>query len=199
MEIISGKPPVFLENARASRGSLPISMAWSGLLSGAFAGLLLFVISIGLALAAPTARKQVGTVVAVADGDTLTLRNKQGRRIVVRLAEIDAPEKCQRYGAQARRSLIELALNQRATVEVIDIDQYGRSVGRVRIDGSAETVNRIQLRRGFAWYYARYAKDTSLKALERQAAAARRGLWADKKPQAPWTWRRQHPGRSGCK
>jgi endonuclease YncB( thermonuclease family) len=142
-----------------------------------------------------------GTVVAVADGDTLTLvdkRGKRARRVIVRLAEIDAPEKCQPYGGQARKSLAELTLNRAVTGEIIDIDRYGRHVGRIRVDGAAETVNRIQLRRGLAWVYTQYSKDASLKTLERGAAASRLGLWADKKPVPPWQWRRKHPSRTKC-
>jgi endonuclease YncB( thermonuclease family) len=139
-----------------------------------------------------------GTVVAVADGDTLTVVNKRARRIIIRLAEIDAPEKCQPYGGQARKLLTELALHRAVKVEVIDIDQYGRRVGKVSVDGAAETVNRILLRRGLAWVYTAYAKDATLKPLERQAAAARLGLWADKHPQPPWQWRKIHGFRTPC-
>ncbi|GHT82479.1 hypothetical protein AGMMS49960_09220 [Betaproteobacteria bacterium] len=139
-----------------------------------------------------------GTVAAVADGDTLTVVDKRARRIIIRLAEIDAPERCQPYGGQARKLLTELALHRAVKVEVIDIDQYGRRVGKVSVDGAAETVNRILLRRGLAWVYASYTQDATLKTLEREAAAARLGLWADKKPQPPWQWRKTHGVRMRC-
>ncbi|MDR3214141.1 MAG: thermonuclease family protein [Azoarcus sp.] len=139
-----------------------------------------------------------GRVVRVADGDTLTLRDGHGERIIVRLAEIDAPEHCQPFNQRSRASLTELTLNRRITVKVLDIDRYGRSVGRVTVEGESETVNRIQLRRGLAWFYARYARDKSLRLLEREAARAKLGLWAEKSPTPPWDWRRQHPRGTRC-
>jgi endonuclease YncB( thermonuclease family) len=140
-----------------------------------------------------------GRVVRVADGDTLTLRDERGTNTVVRLAEIDAPEHCQPFNRRSRASLAELALGRRVTVEVLDTDRYGRSVGRVTVEGESETVNRIQIRRGLAWFYARYARDESLRTLAREAARAGAGLWAEKDPTPPWLWRRQHPRGTGCR
>jgi hypothetical protein len=47
-------------------------------------------------------------------------------------------------------------------------------------------VNRRMVADGMAWHYARYSKDAGLAAAEREARAARRGLWADKAPTPPW-------------
>ncbi|MDR2091807.1 MAG: thermonuclease family protein [Azoarcus sp.] len=144
-------------------------------------------------------RTLAGQVIRVADGDTLTLRNARGKKTTVRLAGIDAPEKCQPFGQRSRASLVELALDRHATVKVLDIDQYGRTVGLVRIGDNDETLNRLQIRRGLAWVYARYNRDTSLRPLEQEARNARRGLWADKHPVEPWRWRRQYPRGKGCR
>ena len=69
-------------------------------------------------------------------------------------------------------------------------DRYGRVVGRVFVDGL--DVNAEMVRNGHAWVYRQYAKDESLFALEDEARAAKRGLWAlseaDNMP--PWDWRR---------
>ena len=48
---------------------------------------------------------------------------------------------------------------------------------------------------GLAWHYVRYSKDARLAAAERDARAARRGLWADKAPVPPWEWRATERGR----
>jgi endonuclease YncB( thermonuclease family) len=46
---------------------------------------------------------------------------------------------------------------------------------------------------GWAWWYERYAPDDhQLAAAQRDAKAARRGLWQDKNPIPPWEWRRNH-------
>ncbi len=48
-----------------------------------------------------------------------------------------------------------------------------------------------QVRVGMAWVYDRYSRpDSPLYAEQAAAKAARRGLWADKDPVAPWEWRR---------
>ena len=48
-----------------------------------------------------------------------------------------------------------------------------------------------------AWHYVEYSKTVGLARAERDARAAGRGLWADKAPVAPWTWRAGEKGRKG--
>ncbi len=50
---------------------------------------------------------------------------------------------------------------------------------------------------GMAWHYVEYSKTVGLARAERDARAAGRGLWADKAPVAPWTWRAGEKGRKG--
>ncbi len=147
----------------------------------------LVVLSALCAVGMAAAETLSGRVVGVADGDTLTLLTTDGRRIKVRLAEIDAPEHDQAFGQQSKRSLTALALNRTATVEVRAHDDYGRTVGMVFVAG--RSLDAEQVRRGMAWVYRRYATTQSLYALETEAKAARRGLWTDPNPQPPWDWR----------
>ncbi len=50
--------------------------------------------------------------------------------------------------------------------------------------------NRELVKAGFAWWYRRYAPDDeTLKQLEAEARAAKRGLWADPHVVPPWEWR----------
>lgn len=52
-----------------------------------------------LLLALPAwASALTGRVVAIADGDTLTILDSSNRQHKIRLAEIDTPEKAQPYG-----------------------------------------------------------------------------------------------------
>ena len=51
----------------------------------------------------------LGVVVAVSDGDTVTVRDDKQQTHKIRLAGIDAPETRQPYGDRSRQSLIELA------------------------------------------------------------------------------------------
>ncbi len=129
-------------------------------------------------------------VIAVLDGDTvLVLRERQ--KIKVRLADIDAPEKGQPYGKQSRDSLRALVHKQTVRVESRAVDQYARVIGYLSKDGL--DVNREQVRRGMAWEYSHYHADKAYLALQSEAQQAKRGLWADAGPQAPWLWRREHP------
>lgn len=126
-------------------------------------------------------------VVAIADGDTIACLTNDKQQVKVRLAEIDAPERKQPFGARSRQSLGELCHEKRAEIRVVDRGLYGRAVGRVTcdwVDANAE-----QVRRGMAWVYERYARDKTLYRLQDEARGSGRGLWADKKPVAPWEWR----------
>lgn len=138
----------------------------------------------------------IGKVVGVHDGDTLTMLDDSKTQIKIRLAEIDAPESRQPYGSRAKQELSELAFGRSAAVQVQDIDRYGRTVGRITVDGV--DVNAEMVRRGAAWVYRKYAKDQSLFTIEEQARDAKAGLWAlpeaDRMP--PWEWRKMSKART---
>lgn len=126
-------------------------------------------------------------VVGIADGDTMTvLRGRE--QIRVRLARIDAPEKKQAFGERARQSLPALCFGRIAEVTPEKKDRYGRTVARVSCQG--QDVDQHQVQTGMAWVYRQFSKDGALLALESQARAGRRGLWAKKEPVPPWEWRR---------
>jgi hypothetical protein len=128
----------------------------------------------------------------VTDGDTITVLVER-RAIKVRLAEIDAPEKGQPYGFPAKQALSGIVFGKVAIVPEQTRDRYGRTVGRVYVDG--HDVNAEMVRGGHAWVYRKYAADRSLYALEAEAKAAQRGLWAlpEAKRVPPWEWR--HGGK----
>jgi endonuclease YncB( thermonuclease family) len=134
-------------------------------------------------------------VVSVHDGDTLTAVDASNTQHKVRLAGIDAPETNQPFGTKARERLAELTLRKVVRVNVHSHDQYGRLVAD--IEAAGQSVNTRMVADGMAWHYARYSKDAGLAAAEREARAARRGLWADKAPVPPWEWRASEKGRKG--
>jgi endonuclease YncB( thermonuclease family) len=135
-----------------------------------------------------------GTVVGVADGDTLTLVDEQRRQHRIRLDGIDAPERSQPYGQRARQSLAAMTHGRAALAECPKTDRYGRSVCRVMVDGV--DVGLEQVRRGLAWHYVRYAREQSPEArveyarAEQQARGERSGLWSYRDPTPPWDYRR---------
>lgn len=129
-------------------------------------------------------------VIAVADGDTLTVRcgqEPEAANIIVRLSQIDAPERRQPWGNRSRQHLAALCLRKPATVQPEGHDKYRRTVGRVTCDGV--DTNLEQVRAGMAWVFDRYVTDRSLYPVQDAARAERAGLWQDDSPVAPWEWR----------
>jgi|SRR3569623_1268456 len=134
-----------------------------------------------------TAATLQGKVVHIADGDTLTVLVDH-EQMKVRLAEIDAPESHQDFGQRAKQALGNLVFSKEVSVDYEGKDRYGRTIGRVYL-GDLD-VNAEMVRTGYAWVYRQYAKDQSLYALEDEARAARRGLWASDARVPPWDWRK---------
>jgi endonuclease YncB( thermonuclease family) len=134
-------------------------------------------------------------VVRIRDGDSLVVL-AGGAEVEVRLHGVDAPELAQAYGRRAKRRTGELAFGKEVRLESRGRDSYGRELAEVLLpDG--RSLNRELVSEGFAWWYRRYADDTDLAAREREARAARRGLWAGPAPVPPWEWREAHPRADG--
>jgi endonuclease YncB( thermonuclease family) len=151
-----------------------------------------------LAAASAQAEQRHGTVIGIADGDTLTLLDDSQRAHRIRLDGIDAPERTQPFGQRARQSLAGLAHGRPATADCAKTDRYGRAVCRVTVDGA--DVGLEQLKRGLAWHYLRYAHEQTASTraayadAEAQARSVRAGLWVVREPIAPWDYRRAARG-----
>ena len=148
-------------------------------------------LAIAICLIAPAmahAASWQGRVSNVADGDTLTVSDGK-RSVVIRLAEIDAPEGSQEWGRQARRALADLVADQTVTVDERDIDKYGRTVAHIAVGGM--DVGEALVRHGHAWHFTRYSDDAHLAKLQDEARADHVGLWSQLDPIAPWDYR--HP------
>lgn len=145
-----------------------------------------------LNMPAAFAQTITGRVVAVADGDTVTVLDSTNKQTRVRLAQIDAPEKRQDFGAASKEALSGLVYNKTVTVEVETVDRYGRSVGKVLVGGV--DANLEQVKAGMAWVYRQYAKDADYFAAEDAAKAGKAGLWS--KPGAVPPWEFRHGGKS---
>jgi endonuclease YncB( thermonuclease family) len=129
-----------------------------------------------------------GTVIAIHDGDTLTLKSSDKER-KVRLVGIDAPELGQPYGVESRNALREAVLNRELKVETFKTDKYGRYLGKVSLDG--QDINLKQVHTGMAWVYTEYLRELS-KAdrsiyldAEAKSKSEGTGLWKMNEPIEP--------------
>jgi endonuclease YncB( thermonuclease family) len=131
-----------------------------------------------VAAAALYAEDFVGKVVAISDGDT------------IRVMHNGASERIRPFGTRAKQFTGDLAFGQVVTVKVRDIDRYKRTVAEIILpDG--RNLNQEIVRAGLAWWYERYARrETVLQDLEQEARDAKRGLWSEPNPVAPWDWRK---------
>ena len=136
-----------------------------------------------------------GKVVKVADGDTLTVLDDKKTQHKIRLQGIDAPEKAQAFGQKSKQSLNQLVHSKMVTVEFEKKDKYGRTVGKVLLNGTDVCLEQIKL--GMAWHYKQYQSEQSKEDREIYAQAEQLaksqaiGLWRDKNPMPPWDFRQQ--------
>ena len=135
----------------------------------------------------------IGRVVAVADGDTITVLDASNTQYKIRLAGIDAPEKGQPYGRVSRQRLADTVFTKTVEVQWSKRDRYGRTVGKVISDG--RDVCLMQIESGLAWHYKKY---------EREQPAADRKTYAEAEIRARnrnagcgWTPTRCRPGSGG--
>ena len=116
--------------------------------------LVFFSIFISIALKAEALN---GTVVSVNDGDTITVLDKLSKEHKVRLMGIDAPEKSQAFGIEAKQSLSNYIYKKEVSVEYKKHDKYKRIVGKVTLDGQDICLQMIV--DGMAWHYTEYKKE----------------------------------------
>ncbi len=130
-----------------------------------------------------------GTVVSVADGDTMTIITDSEERIKVRLYGIDAPEKGQDFSNKARPYLNDLCYGKTVKVEKKGIDQYDRTLGIVYLDEL--NLNQEMVKEGLAWYYNHYVEDPVLEGLEKTARQQKLNIWSLKNPTPPYEYRKK--------
>ena len=105
----------------------------------------------------------------------------------------DAPEKAQAFGQRSKEALSSLVFGKPVRLVIYERDRYGRSVADIYVErGGAEVLANLEMiRQGLAWHYVTYDKREEFAAAEKEARTARRGLWTDANPTAPWEWRRE--------
>lgn len=127
-------------------------------------------------------------VVGVSDGDTFKALTKQKEQIRCRIYGIDAPELGQAFGRRSKERLSQLIFNQNVRIKIQSTDRYGRKV--VWVYREAQDVGLEMIRSGMAWHYKKFYDSDEYAEAQRAASKKRVGLWADKNPQAPWSFRK---------
>lgn len=145
-------------------------------------------------LLAVSANPLTGKVVAVADGDTLTLLVER-TQVKIRLAGIDAPEKGQAFGSKSKDALADKVFGKEVHVETQGQDKYGRTLGTVFVRG--RNINLEMVEGGWAWQYRKYDTSRTLAEAEAKAHKAKLGLWADPHAIPPWEWRAAGRDKAG--
>ena len=128
-------------------------------------------------------------VVRIVESDTIEGLTGDNTKFKIRLEGIDTPEPKQAFGNVAKKAVGELTHEKNVTILKTGQDFYGRTLAFVVADGV--NVNAELIRLGMAWQYLQYNDDAELAAIELEAREAKRGLWFDAEPVAPWEWRKK--------
>lgn len=178
----------------ASQGSI----AWSSIArvwrAQAFAAVIavLLITLCGCSYNQPSTITVVGTVSKVHDGDSIHITPAGDRRVIIRLAGIDAPELAQAFGLESRNLLSSLLLRREAEARCHKTDRYKRQVCVV-YSGNVD-VNLQMISSGLAWHYKQYENEQSREQrrayskAERNARRNALGLWSADYI-APWEFR----------
>jgi len=139
---------------------------------------------------APAQADFTGRVAGVVEGDLLDVhQGSQVRRI--RLAEIDAPELGQNYGALSRQHLLNLTRRKAVHIQEVGMDLRGYTLARASLDGL--DLGQAQIAAGLAWR-SEQSTDADYLQSEFEAKKAHRGLWRDLNPVPPWKWKARRSG-----
>lgn len=132
-------------------------------------------------------------LVRVVDGDTVVVDCDTEQPIKLRLRYIDAPEMHQPYGPEAKQYLLTLLSGEPLSVCGDKLDLYGRELAEIFVpDLTGQQlidINRKMVEDGYAWSYKHQNREFN--DLEDEAHTAKRGLWIEDSPEAPWDYRRR--------
>ncbi|TGJ99870.1 nuclease [Leptospira langatensis] len=149
-----------------------------------------FLIVVAIAFVITTdlrAETVIGEVVRVLDGDTIIVAREQ-ERIVIRLSDIDCPEKDQEFGREAKEAISGFVMHKNVSVLIRGKDRYGRTIGTVYLSG--DNINFRMIESGFAWWFYKYSRDELYRDAEILARKQNRGLWLNPSPLPPWEFRK---------
>ena len=130
-----------------------------------------------------------GKVISVLDGNTLQVRATDAEVYKILLVGIDSPELEQEYGEKAKKFLERLVLNKDVIIQFHGKDRHGNRLAVVIIRKDVDL--RVELlKEGLAWTAERDPMP-ELEPYRTFAQKKEKGLWSQKDPTPPWTYRRQ--------
>lgn len=148
----------------------------------------------------PSTAPERAVATFIQDGDTATLKRGDNSLVNCRVDGINAPETAHKgidkstgkpydkpaqiFGEESKKILQNMIKNKEVTVQVSYAkDKYGRNICQIDIAG--KNVSQEMVKAGAAWMYTKYSKDGAMSAIQTEAKANKRGLWADPSPINP--------------
>jgi len=131
-------------------------------------------------------------IIAVIDGDTVRVQDKNGMKYLVSLNGVDAPEMMQAHGKTAKDQLCKLICDKDVVLSFNKLNTEGHVLSTMYLDD--KDINKAMLEKGMAWQniidkeaisrqrYSTYAR------AENSARIKSIGLWQEINV-APWRWR----------
>ena len=132
---------------------------------------------------------QEGKVVDVLQGDTLVVL-QNGKRQILRLANIDCPENGQPWSEAAKNFTYHMVYGKTVKIWPAGSDAEGNET--VFVFYKDKNLNKELVAEGLAWHYKAHARDPGFVSLEMKARSHKKGLWQEKNPEPPWEYRRRH-------
>jgi len=141
------------------------------------------------------AEAYTGKVAAVPEGDVLSV-TCNGETKTVRVAGVDCPEMAQAYGPEAQKFTSGLVLGKEVIINENEADEKEDGADDAKwvianvTFGDDKDLSHEIIAAGMGWTYEQHKPfDKALRGLSAKAIVAKKGLWSDPAPLAPWDFR----------
>lgn len=142
----------------------------------------------GLSLQALSQNPIKAKVVGVVSGDTITVLTKDNRQLMIHLDGIDAPDKEQDFGGEAKQFLSSLVLTQSVTISNLTNDCLKRPNANVSLNG--KDLSLAVIKTGNAWADSACQQNDAMTKAESSAREKKIGLWQNSNPVQPAEFRK---------
>lgn|GEM_PF-6247639 len=137
----------------------------------------------------PLVEKQAAKVIAVHEGDILTVSTANQGEVKLRVEGIDAPEERQPWHVESKKWMSDRVSGKVVEFKITGKDEFGRPLGRIFLNGNDIGLQSIET--GMSWWCRKSAPaDGALRTAETLARKEKVGLWSERIAIAPWDWRK---------